>query len=102
MNLTRTNHLGYADPTVAKSTVGIGSPEETGTKAMCQQVHGFFYALHSVIKYYLITQFIMVGVLGGCKACRNQFPVYQPDTLAALSLVALVGDYSNHRTGVLS
>jgi len=102
MNLTRTNHLGYANPTVAKSTVGFGSPFGKGTEAMCQQVHGFFYALHSVIKYYLITQFIMVGVAGSRKACRFLFPVYQPVTLTALSLVAPVGDNSNHRKGVLS
>jgi len=89
MNLTRTNHLGYADPTVAKSTVGIDSPFRHGARALCQQVHGFFYVLI----------FIMVGVAGSRKACRNHVPVCQPVTLTALRMTAPVGDNSNHGHG---
>jgi len=99
MNLTRTNHLGYADPTVAKSTVGFGSPFRHGARALCQQVHGFFYALILENRKFRLFLFIMVGVAGSRKACRNHVPVYQPVTLTALSLVAPVGDYSNHRHG---
>lgn len=61
---------------------GFGSPNIPGAEVVRRQVHSFFYALTVMVG----------GVLGGCKACRSQGPVYQPDTSStALSLVAPFG-----------
>jgi len=42
MNLTRTNHLGYADPTVAKSTVGISLLEKPKVQKHLHKLCAFF------------------------------------------------------------
>jgi len=78
---------------------GFGSPFGTGAEAMHHKVHGFFYALHTRV---LNAVLVMVGVLGGFKACRILYPVYQPNALTAQRLVAPVGDNLNHSTGVIS
>jgi len=70
--------------------VGFGRPVNRGTGYVPRQVHGFFYALHACV---LNAVLVMVGVLGGLRACRFHDPVDQPDTSAAQGLVAPVGGF---------
>ncbi len=72
---------------------GIDSPYNHGAEAMRQPVCGFFYAPISTIRIIRIVEFVMVGVMGGCKACRFRDPVDQPVTSIALSLVASGGGF---------
>ncbi len=63
-----------------KGVNGFGHSKNQGAIAMHQQVHGFFNAYS-----------FMVGVLGGCIACRFLDPVDQPGTSTALGLVTSGG-----------
>ncbi|MGJ0489625.1 BRO-N domain-containing protein [Methylobacter sp.] len=68
--LTDTKEYTNLQIHLQKTGVGICSPYITGTEAMRSRVHGFFYALSSLVG----------GVLGGREACRIQYPVCKPDT----------------------
>ncbi len=92
MKLTNLKKANTVTATPAKSGDELGNSFFLGAIAMCRLVYGFFYA-------YLL---VMVGVLGGCKACRFREAVYQPDTFAAQSLVTFGGDFKNHSLGALS
>ncbi len=90
-------NLSYSSPVRSSlSGYGFGSSFRRDALAMRRTVYGFFYALCTTISILEIVQFVMVGVLGGCKACRNHVPVYQLDALTTRCLVAPVGDYLNH------
>jgi prophage antirepressor-like protein len=68
--LTNTKEYTTLQMHLQKTGAGICSPHITGTEAMSNRVHGFFYALSSLVG----------GVLGGREACRIQYPVCKPDT----------------------
>jgi len=95
-NLTPAKNEIIVNSPLQQAGGGFGRPVNHGTTAMCRKVHGFFYALHTRV---LNAVLVMVGVLGGLRACRFRDPVDQPDTSAAQGLVAPVGGYSNHYHG---
>ena len=69
-------------PTAPHCAGGFGHSCKTGAEVTRRKVRGFFYALH----------FMVGGVLGGFRACRDLSPVDQPDiSSAAQSLVTSVG-----------
>jgi len=83
MHLTNLTSLAMITLLLQKTEVGFRSSKNQGTRDVCRQVHVFFYV-------YLV----MVGVLGGCKACRFLDPVFEPDMSATQCFEALAGGNS--------
>lgn len=83
MNLTNAINNSYPYFTTAQSVVGFGRSFGKGASYAPALVYGFFCAYR-----------FMVGVWGSLRACRFLYPVDQPCTSAALSLVASGGGYS--------
>jgi len=80
MHLTNPETKAMLNLLLLNKKCGLGRSFVTGAGYAPSMVHGFFYV-------YLF----MVGIIGGFRACRFQYPVDQPVMSAAQCLVALVG-----------